>query len=155
MQGALRSLGFQVIVIRFLSKRGLMLIEIGRRLMITKTWRWLPGMLTLGGDRVKHVTDDGRIFLDRGYVTLNDSNDWSVDYALIDNTDLPDASDASTQGSMLEVIHRATGCNPSLYFLPEDKRWVIALNGQQKKIEPMIWENELKEELFLDVFEGI
>ena len=66
-----------------------MLSEIGRKLVLTKSWRWFPGMLTLGGDRVKRVTDDGRVFLDRGFVTLDAANNWSVEYPALDWGDFP------------------------------------------------------------------
>ena len=130
-----------------------MLSEIGRKLVLTKSWRWFPGMLTLGGDRVKRVTDDGRVFLDRGFVTLDAANNWSVEYPALDWGDFPNAGDPATRGAMLEVLHRASGLVPSLIFRTNDELWTIELNGKGK--DAFAWDNQTIEEVFLAAFEGL
>lgn len=130
-----------------------MLSEIGRKLVLTKSWRWFPGMLTLGGDRVKSVTDDGRVFLNRGFVTLDAANNWSVAYPALDLSDVPNASDPATRGAMLEVLHRASGLVPSLIFRTNDELWTLELNGKGK--DTFAWDNQTIEEVFLSAFEGL
>jgi hypothetical protein len=74
-----------------------------------RSWRWLPGMKTMDGDRVKSVEKDGKCLLDRGYVSLDANNNWCVVYPPLLHSDMPDVEDAATVGGMLEVLHRATG----------------------------------------------
>jgi len=132
-----------------------MLEEIGRRLTATKAWRWLPGMLTLGGDRVKSVTSDGEVFLDRGFVTLNVANNWTVAYPPLDRGDFPNVSDPATQGAMLEALYRSTGFIPQLLFSPAYKSWVLSFDDFTGENLPPVWLGESREDLFLEVFEGI
>jgi hypothetical protein len=87
-----------------------MLEETGRRFLDTQSWRWMPGMLTLSGDRVKSVTDNGIVYLDRAFVTLNDIGDFSVGHAVLTEEDVPNAADAGTVGIMVDVLRMATGC---------------------------------------------
>jgi hypothetical protein len=86
-----------------------MLEELGRRFLDTQSWRWMPGMLTLGGDRVKSVTDDGDVYLDRAFVTLSDLGDFSVGHAALSEDDVPNVEDAGTVGIMVDVLRMATG----------------------------------------------
>ena len=130
-----------------------MLSEIGRKLVLTKSWRWFPGMLTLGGDRVKSVTDDGKVFLDRGFVTLDSANNWSVAYPPLDLGDFPNANDPATRGAMLEVLYRATGLVPSFFFRSGDEMWTIELCAKGR--DAFAWDSQSPEEVFLSVFEGI
>lgn len=94
----------------------MILEEEGTKFVLTKSWRWMPGMLTLAGDRVRHISDDGRVILDRGYVSLNDANNWCVVYPPIDPCDIPDLRDAATIGACVEVLHRVSGDVVSLFF---------------------------------------
>ena len=130
-----------------------MLSEIGRKLVLTKSWRWFPGMLTLDGDRVKRVTDDGKVFLDRGFVTLDAANNWSIAYPPLDLGDFPNANDPATRGAMMEVLHRASGLVPSLFFRASDEMWAIELCGKGR--ESLTWNNQSLEEVFLAAFEGL
>lgn len=130
-----------------------MLSEIGRKLVLTKSWRWFPGMLTLGGARVKSVTDDGKAFLDRGFVTLDAANNWSVAYPTLDWDDFPNAGDPATRGAMMEVLHRASGLTPALFFRPASESWVLELH--EKSGKSLVWEGQALEEVFLSAFEGL
>ena len=107
-----------------------MLSEIGRKLVMTKSWRWMPGMLTLGGDRVRKVGDNGNVFLDRGYVSLDDSGNWIVVYPPLDESDLPDAHDPATIGAMMEVLERSSGLIQSLVYIPQDNLWSLCTYGE-------------------------
>jgi hypothetical protein len=66
-------------------------------------------MLTLNGDRVRHIDEQGDAHLDRAYVTIDHAGTWSVLYAPLDPDDLPDLRDAATIGAINEVLHRITG----------------------------------------------
>ena len=130
-----------------------MLSEVGRKLTLTKSWRWMPGMLTLGGDRVKSVSDDGRVLLDRGFVTLDAASNWSVAYPTLDWSDFPNAQDPATRGAMLEVLGRATGMISSLSYQAHSGCWFVEL--YEKDIGFTSWESQLPEEAFLLAFEAL
>ena len=130
-----------------------MLSEIGRKLVMTKSWRWMPGMLTLGGDRVKSVTDDGRVFLDRGFVTLDAANNWCVAYPTLDWSDFPNAQDPATRGAMLEVLRRATGMVSFLSYQVHSGCWFLEL--YEKDVGFVSWDSQLPEEALLSAFEAL
>jgi hypothetical protein len=89
----------------------------------------MPGMLLLSGSRIKTVNQD-QIILDRGYVTLDESNNWKVQYSTLDKSDLPDITDYATTGCMIEVLYRATGLIQSLVYIPQDKIWSLCMYGE-------------------------
>lgn len=135
-----------------------MLRDLARKFIGTKAWRWLPGMLTLGGNRIKHVADNGDVYLDRGYVNWDASGNWIVDYPMLDKDDLPNVQDHATMGAMMEVLRCATGCNVSLFFKSSGGRWVLEINSPGDDVSlkhTNSWGAMTAEEAFLMAFESL
>lgn len=110
-----------------------MLNELSRRFANLKSWRWLPGMLTVAGDRVKKVDPvTGDVFLDRGFITLDENNNFAVGYPRIDSGDFPDPRDFATIGAMLEILERATGLNSTLGYSNETGDWYIVMSSDTR-----------------------
>lgn len=97
--------------------------EESNKFVNSRSWRWLPGMKTMGGDRVKSVDEDGRCLLDRGYVSLDLANNWCVVYPPMCAGDTPDMEDSATIGAALEILHRATGMFVALFL--ESDVWQV------------------------------
>ncbi len=80
-------------------------IELGRRAVACKGWRWMPGMRTLNAMRVVHAPD---LWPDRPCALREGC--W-IDTAPPRplNDDLPDLSDAATLGCLLALVREAWG----------------------------------------------
>lgn len=97
------------------------LISLAASITVLPKWRWMPGMLTRNGDRIKVAAqyDDGRWRLDTSnsesiYSTgLGDAwkCNWydintGYDRGMAADAPLPDFTDAATGGCMLEMLGR-------------------------------------------------
>ena len=130
-----------------------MLAEIGLKLINTKSWRWMPGMLTLRGDRVRSVTANGVVYLDRGYVSRNDNRDWIVAYALLECDDTPNTTDPATRGAAIEVLQLASGMMASLLWDAQNYTWSIRL--ERLDSDTFEWQGATIEEALLSAFYDI
>jgi hypothetical protein len=111
-------------------------------------------MLTLAGDRIKTVSEDGSVTLDRGYVSLDLSNSWCVMYPRLDMGDKPDPRDPATIGCMIEVLQRATGCVVSLLFNAAAQTWLLRFFSQQDVNQREV-EGPTVGDVFLAAFESL
>lgn len=105
----------------------LMLTEDANKIVNFRSWRWMPGMSTLAGDRIKSSDDDGNHLLDRGYVSLDSANNWCVVYPPLAVEDRPNLEDSATVGCILEVLHRVSGMSISLGV--ESDVWYVSFSG--------------------------
>jgi hypothetical protein len=89
------------------------MIELSRRAVACKGWRWSPGMLDVSGRRVLCVWPD-----DLGIK-------WShlLDNRVVRDADaLPDLTDPATQGCLLALVREAWG-NPHIVV---ERGWDLA-----------------------------
>jgi hypothetical protein len=84
------------------------LMELGRRAVACKGWRWMPGMLTMHGERLVSVQEDA------GWLQLAVCADEPNRGRLVFNrceTCVPDLSDAATVGCLLRLVRGAWWCD--------------------------------------------
>ncbi len=101
-------------------------IELGKRAVACNGWRWMPGMLTIDGERVLGVTLEGALHLcDPNY----DSGEHTPPRVFHDTSGslLPDFEDSATLGCLLMLV-REVRKQPT--YLPTcldsiDEAWVI------------------------------
>lgn len=92
------------------------LTALGRRAVACKAWRWMPGMVTMHGERVVAVQEDA------GWLQLAVCREPPHPARVMLNsweTCLPDLSDAATLGCLLALVREACG-DPSLYVRLSD-----------------------------------
>lgn len=127
------------------------MIEESLRFLNLRSWRWLPGMLTTNGDRVKMINPStGDVFLDRGFVTLDEIGNFAIGYPRIDPMDLPNPQDPATIGAMLEVIEMASGLHSSLCYSRESDSWMVEMWND---VGHFVINGSSKEDALLAVFE--
>ena len=84
-------------------------VELGRRVVACKGWRWMPGMATVQGERVVLMDDDGTLGLAApwggtvGVTAVRSFFDSS-------GACLPDFSDPATLGCLLALVRESEGC---------------------------------------------
>lgn len=104
--------------------------EVANRAVACKGWRWMPGMLTVGGARVGHTSGGS------GYV-----HTWEEDPGCVVETsgyltaaDLPDLTDAATVGCLLALVREVWGDNTHAerWFVgPGWSVWLEAENNER------------------------
>lgn len=81
-------------------------IELGKRAVACKSWRWLPGMLTIDSERVLGVTLDGALHLcDPNYDTGENTSPRV--FHDTSHSCLPDFEDHATLGCLLMLVREA------------------------------------------------
>ena len=79
------------------------MIELGRRAVACKGWRWLPGMLALDSSGVEHparVTDHRRS-------AIYEDSDGAMHEGVVSYSDVPDLTDPATLGCLLALVRAA------------------------------------------------
>ena len=99
-------------------------VELGRRVVACKGWRWMPGMATVQGERVVLMDDDGTLRLAApwggtvGVTAVRSFFDSS-------GACLPDLTDPATLGCLLALVREAWG-DPAIYASTEnDGTWGV------------------------------
>ena len=112
------------------------LTELGKRLVASKHWRWMPGMLTLCGIRLNEGGSDYIIGHRSG--PTKDGGGW------VDTVDLdgiyPDLSDAATKGCLLQLVREALN-KPisSVVYSAADDGWYLHTKSQ---FWPVVYDSE-------------
>ena len=81
------------------------LIDLGRRAVACKGWRWMPGMLALDSTDEEHP---GRVIDDRKALVYEDA-DGAIREGVVARSDLPDLTDPATLGCLLELVREVLG----------------------------------------------
>jgi hypothetical protein len=81
------------------------LIDIGRRAVACKGWRWMPGMLALDSADEEHP---GRVIDDRKSLVYEDA-DGAIREGVASRSDVPDLTDPATLGCLLALVREAWG----------------------------------------------
>lgn len=91
-------------------------LELARRAVACKRWRWVPGMLTDSGVRVFRVDDDGYVigYGDHRYPVVRE----------VPASALPDLTDPATLGCLLALVREAWG-NNRLHCRPDGAMWRV------------------------------
>lgn len=94
-------------------------LDLARRAVACRGWRWLPGMLTSGGLRVTDTHRDGLpcawTFADGEHFAKTFNNCGIDEYREgFWNLQLPDFRDPATRGCLLQLVREAWG-EPHMY----------------------------------------
>lgn len=104
--------------------------ELARRFVACKGWRWPPGLLDVDGDRLVWVGATGEMV-------------WASSLGMLLTTagptkELPDLSDAATQGCILVLVREAWG-DPLAYVGYFAPHWKVIGSHQHKTENPASW----------------
>jgi hypothetical protein len=92
-----------------------MSVELARRAVACKHWRWMPGVLTISGVRVEFISDtDAPGEYDLGHACGH----------LSSREELPDLTDPATLGCLLALVRKAWG-EPGLYCVCHKGKWLV------------------------------
>jgi hypothetical protein len=88
-------------------------IDLGRRAMACKGWRWMPGMLARGsrGLRASSEERDGLVWVERWGGRFEPVGAW-----------VPDLRDPATVGCLLALVRDALG-KPHAHLVYDDNHW--------------------------------
>jgi hypothetical protein len=93
-------------------------IELAKRAVASKHWRWLPGMKTQDGRRVVFIQEEQALLISSsqqlGWFGLGEA----------DSEVLPDLTDSATRGCVLEIIREACG-DHNLYCAYHKEWWHV------------------------------
>ncbi len=104
-------------------------VNLARRAVACKRWRWMPGMLTIDGDRILATTNASpdAIILDATVCCMSDRDiDVDVRIGLYDGA-LPDLDDPATLGCLLALVREAWGRHVS--SIRTDAGWTMRRMG--------------------------
>ena len=79
------------------------MIELAKRAVACKHWRWMPGMRALDSCNEEHPA---RVIDERRSVVFED-NDGAIHEGVVSRSDLPDLDDAATLGCLLALVREA------------------------------------------------
>ncbi len=99
-------------------------IELGRRAVACKGWRWMPGMLALDSTAEEHPA---RVIDARRSVVYEDT-DGAIHEAVVSRSDVPDLRDAATLGCVLALVREAWNM-PRLALVCSNGRWRVIIDG--------------------------
>ena len=104
---------------------------LARRAVACRGWRWMPGMLTLSGER---MLDDGwpeYDVLEYGSSGVAECVKWNLKPK---KGALPDLTDAATLGCLLALVREAWG-DPLAYTMAYYGRWTLC-SDRYEEIDP-------------------
>jgi len=78
-------------------------IELGRRAVACKGWRWMPGMLALDSTAEEHPA---RV-IDARRSVVYEETDGAIHEAVVSRSDVPDLTDPATLGCLLALVREA------------------------------------------------
>ncbi len=100
------------------------MIDLGRRAVACKGWRWMPGMLALDADGEEYPC---RVIDDRKSVVYEDG-DGAIREGVASRSDVPDLRDPATVGCLLALVREAYEL-PRLALVCSDGRWRVISAG--------------------------
>jgi hypothetical protein len=103
-------------------------LDLARRAVACRHWRWMPGMADQYGDRVTLVTNGGRLVTTGTLVDDGTLGAFARDSESPDDMHPPDLSDPATIGCLLQLVRDAWR-DPAAHCLHDRwaDRWAVSV----------------------------